>query len=192
MPDIFSVFINGSALEIIAQILGVFALATSVISFQMKTYRQIMVMQIICAALFSVHLGMLYAAGHRDAISGCVGNGICFVRDIVFWMTDRRVEKRRWLKTLVFSVLMVIAGIVTWQSPVSLICTVGMVLKTVSFSMYDPQNVRRVILIASPFFLVYEILSASIGGTVNEIISFTSAVIALFRYRKKKAKTEKA
>ena len=184
--DIFTVFRTGSVPEIVAQIIGFLALAASVASFQMKTYRKIMLMQMICAALFVIHMGMLFLLGHSDAISGCAGNAVCLVRDAVYLATSDRQQKRPWLRTAVFSAMMIVVGVLTWRSPISLICIVGLVLNTVSFSVKEPQNVRKLILFSSPFFMVYNFLSASIGGVCNEIISFLSAVVGLIRYRKAK------
>ena len=192
MFEIFTVFRSGSVGEIIAQLIGLFALITSVASFQMKTYRRIMLVQSICAALFVLHMGMLFLLGHKNALSGCVGNFVCLVRDIIFLRTADREVRRPWLRTAIFSLLMVAVGISSWQSPVSLICIVGFVLNTVSFSFKAPQNVRKMILVSSPFFMVYDFLSASIGGVCNELISFISAVVALIRYRKQSAKSAAA
>lgn len=185
MREIFSVFVSGSVKEIAAQLIGFLALAASVISFQMKTYRRIMLMQILCAALFAVHMGFLTLLGHGDAVSGCVSNVICLIRDVVFLLLAGREEKHPRLKTVIFCVLLAGVGVVRF-SPVSLLCIVGMLLNTVSFSMTEPQRVRRIILISAPFMFAYELLSASAGGAVNELISFCSAVIGLLRYRKAK------
>lgn len=186
MLEIVEVFRSGSVPEIIAQIIGVFALAASVASFQMKTYRRIMLAQIICAALFAIHLGMLFLLGHRNAISGCVGNIVCLIRNVIFQIASTRQEKRPWLKTVIFSILVAASILLTWQSPFTLFCLVGLVLNTVSFSMTDPQKVRRVILVSSPFIFVYNLFSASVGGAVNELISITSVIIGLIRFRKGK------
>ena len=191
MQELIRVFTEGSPAELGVQVIGLLALAASVVSFQMKTYKGIMVLQIICAALFSVHMGLLFALGHRDAISGCASNLLCLVRDVAFWFLAKRPQKRPWIKTVVFYVLMAGVGAATWQSPVSLLCIIGMLLNTVSFSMTDPQKVRRVILFSSPFILVYDLLSASVGGAVNELISFASAVIGVLRFRKLKHGAEK-
>lgn len=186
MSELIATFFSGSYLEILAQILGIFAFATSVLSFQMKTYRSIMIVQSICAALFTIHLGLMFLSGHADALAGCAGNGICLVRDLIFLFLGEREERRPWLKAVIFSIIMVISGIFTWSSPVSLLCMIGLILNTVSFSIKDPQKVRRTILFAAPLFFVYELLNASIGGSINEVVSFTSAVVGLIRFRSKK------
>ena len=69
----------------------------------------------------------------------------------------------------------------------SLLFIVAMVLNTVALSIPDPNMVRVFIMISAPFACAYDILNHSIGGTVNEVVSFLSALTAYIRYKKMKA-----
>ena len=175
---------SGDVFMIIAQLFGFLALAASVTSFQMKTYKQIMIVQIICATLFVINYAMLYMHGYPSAISGGISNFVCIIRNIVFWMTMNQ-KKYAWVKTVVFSAILVLILAIFYAGWPTLICMAGMVLNTVSFSMKEPQKVRKVILFSAPLQFIYNLASASVGGAMNEAISFTSAVIGLLRYRKK-------
>ena len=57
-------------MEIVAQVFGILAFIVSVISFQMKTYRQILLVQTLCASLFVVHFLLLSGCGQADAVTG--------------------------------------------------------------------------------------------------------------------------
>ena len=72
----------------------------------------------------------------------------------------------------------------------SLFVMAAMALNTMSFSFTKPKLVRTTILISSPLLLVYNILTGSIGGVINELFTEISSVVGIIRYDiKKKDKT---
>lgn len=72
----------------------------------------------------------------------------------------------------------------------SLFVMAAMALNTVSFSFTKPKLVRTTILISSTLLLVYNILTGSIGGVINELFTEISSVVGIIRYDiKKKDKT---
>lgn len=167
-------------LNMIGQGVGILAMIASVMSFQMRTHKSIMIVQIITAILFSVHFGLL---GGETA---CVLNAVAVVRNVIFLhQNDNRFcAWRGW--TVIFCGVMALFGALSWEGRISIIFIVSMIFNTVSLSMSDPQSVRRVILISSPLSLVYNILTGSIGGIINEILAECSAIVGLIRYRKNK------
>lgn len=85
---------------------------------------------------------------------------------------------------------MIVVGIFTYQNWISLLMMAAMALNTVSFSFTKPKLVRTTILISSPLLLVYNILTGSIGGVINELFTEISSVVGIIRYDiKKKDKT---
>ena len=174
-------------MNLAAQIFGILAFLTSVISFQLKKYRDILIVQTLCAACFAIHFGLLAAAGQADALTGAVLNGVCMVRDLVLLFTAKtRTEKGTRILAAVFSLVIIALGILTWHSAASLLFIIAMTLNTVALSIPDPQHVRIFIMISSPFALGYDIINGSIGGIINEVFSFLSALTALLRYRREK------
>ena len=57
-------------MEIAAQVFGILAFIVSVVSFQLKTYRQILWAQTLCALLFVTHFYLLTCCGQADAVTG--------------------------------------------------------------------------------------------------------------------------
>ena len=85
---------------------------------------------------------------------------------------------------------MIVVGIFTYQNWISLLMMAAVALNTVSFSFTKPKLVRTTILISSPLLLVYNILTGSIGGVINELFTEISSVVGIIRYDiKKKDKT---
>ena len=176
-------------MEITAQVFGILAFIVSVISFQLKTYRRILWAQTLCALLFVTHFYLLYLSGRADAVTGAALNGVCAVRDVVLLLTEKkRTRKLTVCLTAVFSAAVVAVGLLSWTSRVSLLFLIAMILNTVALSIPDPNRVRIFIMISSPFACAYDILTHSIGGTVNEVVSFLSALTAFLRYRRQERK----
>lgn len=162
-----------------AQIVGILGLIFSTLSFQFSTRKKILIAQIITAALFSIHYAML------GAVTGAAMNATSIVRNIIFYNRDKKFFSGN-IWVAFFVTVNIITGILFWQNWVSLLCIIAMVFNTISMSMKAPQQVRAVMLVSSPFFLLYNIFTGSFGGACNEMIAEVSGVVALIRYRKKK------
>ena len=161
-----------------AQIVGICALIASTLSFQLKTRKQILIAQLITVVLFTTHFAML------GAVTGAAMNATSIVRNIVFYNRDKKIFSGN-IWVVVFIAVNIIAGIIFWEDWRSLLCISAMAINTVSMSMKKPQHVRAVMLASSPFFLLYNLQTGSIGGVGNELIAEISGVIALVRYHKK-------
>ena len=175
-----------STLETIAQILGFLALAANVLSFHFKKYGQIVTVQILSSVLFTAHFALLYSAGITDSLTAGALNGLSLFRNGLLLLTkEKRTEKGTALIAGFFSAAVIAFGILTWNSWVSLLFIIAMVLVTVSMSIRKPNVLRLLNLIAAPFAFVYDLLIGSIGGSINEAISFLSALIAFAKNRGK-------
>lgn len=166
-------------MEIGIQIVGIAAMLFSVFSFQMNEHKKIMLMQIMATTLFGIHYFFL------GAYTGMMLDIVATVRGIVFYNKDKKwAQGKGWITF--FMAAFMVAGALVWQGPSSLLMIGAMVLNTYSFSCTNPKVVRSTILISSPMLLVYNILTGSIGGVVNEILVECSSVIGLIRYDFKK------
>lgn len=166
-------------MNIVTQIIGIAAMFFSVFSFQMNKHKHIMLMQILATTLFGLQYFLL------GAYTGMAVDIVATARGIVFYNRDKKWANSRWW-IAVFAVLFVISGIFTWQGPTSIFVTAAMVLNTFSFSFTNPKSVRSTILVSSPLMLVYNIITGSIGGVINEVCVEISSVVGLLRYDLKK------
>ncbi len=172
--------------EMIAQVFGLLALAATVSSFHFKKYRQIVTVQMISSVLFTVHFLLLYGVGRTDAVTAGTLNALSLFRNGLLLLTEKkRTGKQTALIAVFFSAAVVVFGILTWSSWVSALFIIAMVLVTVSMSVRNPNTLRLLMMTVAPFSLTYDILIGSIGGSVNEAISFLSALIAFLRNRKR-------
>ncbi len=174
-----------STTQIIAQIFGFLALGANIASFHFKKYRQIVAVQMVSSVLFTCHFALLYEAGQADALTAGALNGLSLFRNGLLLITEKkRTEKGTALIAGAFSAAVVLFGLLTWRSWVSALFIIAMVLVTVSMSVRKPNTLRLLALIAAPFAFAYDLLIGSIGGSVNEAISFLSALTAFVRNRR--------
>lgn len=170
-------------MNILIQVVGIAAMFFSVFSFQMNKHKQIMMMQIAATALFGVQYFLL------GAYTGMAMDIVGVIRGIVFYNRDKRwASSNIWI--VVFMVIFAVSGLFTWQGKESLLMILAMMLNTVSFSCTKPKLVRSTILLSSPMILIYNILTGSIGGIINEICVEISSVAGLLRFDIGKGKTE--
>ena len=166
---------------IIAQIIGFCAMATAITSFQLRKRKSILIFQLICTALWTLHFLVL------GNLTGCVLNGVQTVRCVVYYFkeTQKWAQNKLWL--YLFLAAGVVVGVLTWENAWSLLPIVGMLISTVSLWMNNPKHIRLLNLPVSAVWLVYDIVCKSYAGVCNEIFLLVSVTMALFRldYKKK-------
>ena len=173
-----------STLETIAQVFGLLALAANILSFHFKKYRQIVLVQMLSSVLFTAHFLLLFSAGQTDAMTAGALNGLSLFRNGLLLLTEKkRTEKGTALIACFFSAAVIAFGILTWSSWISLLFIIAMVLVTVSMSVRRPNTLRLLMMTAAPFAFAYDLLIGSVGGSVNEAVSFLSALIAFVKNR---------
>lgn len=172
-----------STYEIVCQIIGIIAMVLSVASFQMKTKKQIILMQIATGVVFAVHYFMLPGG---KGLAGAVVNVIAIVRNLVFMNRDKKFfSGYGWV--VLFCVIMGGSAVVVRPEPISVFMTVAMVFNTLAVAAETPVGTRKRILISSPFAFVYNIVVGSWGGIINEaMVEIITAITLIREYKTKK------
>ncbi len=170
------------AIAIIGQIISVVAVIITFITYQMKSSTRIFVTNAIATAVSCIAYAML---GGTTALGL---NIMCIVRNICYMYKD----KNKYLSRIVPAVLAVVMAAMSaflWEGYHSIFFVVGITLNTLAMGYFNPQNLRKSILLTSSLILIYNLLMPipSIGGSINEIVAISSSVIGLFRNRNKKA-----
>jgi len=161
------------------QLIGFVAMALMIASFQARKRATMILIQSIASCLWVAQFVLL------GGFTGAAMNLLAIARGVVYLQKRKyRWASERWIPAL-FGVLFVLTGVLTWEGPISLLPMFSMVLSSVSLFISEERTIRLLSLIASPPWLVYDFLTGSAAGTVSEVLSFTSIVIALIRFRKK-------
>ena len=175
--------------DIIAQAVGIVAMAFNILSYQQKGYMRVMTFQLLGSALFAVNFFML------GAFVGGFLNTVGIFRALVFMNKKRlHAEHPAWLAT--FVCLYILSYILTFtvigkpltlfNGIIELLPVVAMTAVTISFRLSNDRAIRRFGLISSPSWLVYNIVNFAVGAMICEILSLCSIVIGIIRYDLKK------
>jgi hypothetical protein len=162
-------------MKIAAQIVGLVGIVCSLLSFQQKERKHVMLFQMTASALFCIQLFMV------GAITGGCVDSISFVRTAVFSQNDKKwASSPIWLG--VFIVAMIVTGILTWQDGWSILPIIGSILSTIALWMKKSSHIRVISLFVGPCWLVYNLIHGAYTGALNEVLAMTSIVIGMVRH----------
>jgi hypothetical protein len=83
-------------------------------------------------------------------------------------------------------VIFTVTGILTWHGFISLLPILAVNLTTFAFSRNKLSLIRKCMLPSSTGWLIYNIATFSIAGTITEVFNIVSLIIAFFRFDKRK------
>ena len=162
-------------MKIAAQIVGLAGIVCSLLSFQQKERKHVMLFQMTSSALFCIQLFMV------GAITGGCVDSISFVRTAVFSQNDKKwASSPIWLG--VFIVAMIATGILTWQDGWSILPIIGSILSTIALWMKKSSHIRIISLFVGPCWLIYNLIHGAYTGALNEVLAMTSIVIGMVRH----------
>lgn len=168
-----------SPLEIAGQVISVIAVIVSFITYQMKTSRGILVTLSIATGISCIAYGML---GGTTALGL---NLVSIIRNVCFYNKDKKFLSSKAVP-VILAAIMAVMSIFLWEGYHCIFFVVGLTLNTLAMGYFGPQNLRKSILLTSTLIMIYNLFIPSIGGTINELVAISSAVIGLIRYRKVK------
>jgi len=175
--------------EIVAQAVGLVAMAFNIISYQGKKQSTVILLQLFGGTLFAVNYLML------GATVGGVLNIIGAVRAIVFLFKDRlKTDRLPWLIGFVASYLVIyVLNFMVFGKEVNarnliieILPVIGMVSLTIGYRLKKAGDVRKFGLISSPAWLTYNIIVGSWGATLCKVITLGSILLGMFRYDRAK------
>ena len=169
----------------ISQGIGLVAIACSLLSFQAKKRSGIMAMQMLASMLFCIKLFML------GAWTGACLDLISFFRTLIFANNQKKwASSPLWL--VFFATVMVVTGIFTWESSLSILAILGALLSTLALWMKKEKHIRLISLLVGACWIVYYIPFKDFTGIASETIAMLSIIIALLRFRAKKKNADEA
>ncbi len=179
MLQIFKDAFSGT--ELLGQIFSILGMIITVLSFQCKERRQILVLQIIGNVLFLCSYLCL------SAWSAVAMNVIYLIRNTVYIYKARC----KWLDgiwtMLFFCVLCTAAGILTWSDPKDILPLLGALFGCVALYMNNETSLLAIKLGDSLCWLIYNTLSLVSGGIICEVCNLFSIAIGIIRRRRKHA-----
>ncbi len=171
---------------LIPQVIGLFAVALFLLSYQLKRRRDIILCNATSRGLYVLQYLLL------GAISGAVLDVMGVLASVVAQKKEHPLIKKHIRSVFVLvNALIVAAGLfICWmnESFLDLLPIAGVLLHTGAFWMTKEKSIRRISLAGSPFWLAYNLASRAYGSAIGDVLSMASIIIAMIKYRDKKSK----
>lgn len=166
---------------LIVQTIGFAAMFLGVMSFQIKKRNGIIGCQMVSSTLWAIQLFLLggYTGSLQNALS--VGRGAVFAQK----------NKYKWASSIfvliTFLFIFTAAGIFTFkvEGAWSILPTVAMLIQSVALFFNNENMLRRLSLLVSPLWLIYDIHAGTIAGILCESFVICSIIVSLIRFNKK-------
>ncbi|MFV0415627.1 MAG: YgjV family protein [Chthoniobacterales bacterium] len=150
--------------------LGGLAALVNCTCFLLKRRDRIVGGQMLSAILWALHFGLL---GAQTAV---VMNALGFARQGVFALREHAkwAQSSRWL--VFFCLAFTIGGLLSWESWVSLLPILGMLIGTIGMWVINTKHLRLINMIPPPLWFLHNYLHFSIGGMLSDSIIFFSLI----------------
>lgn len=169
---------------IVAQIVGFIGSAVNIFTIQVKQKKHILFGFMTMNILFAINFILL------KSYSGAI---ICFVSAIQTLINYRLEVKQipfpKWLIP-VYIIVSFVCGMATYQGFVDILPVIGSILYTLSIIQKKEMNLRRITLVNTILWLIYNLLVRAYTSAISEVFFLTSNLIAIYRYDIKKQKDE--
>lgn len=166
---------------IIAQIIGLAAVALFLLSYQQKERKDIILMNTVSRCLYILQYILLGAfSGAVLDVLGAVSSAVAGKKHTEF------VKKHTKLIIIILNFSIVFVGgviAVINRSLLDVFPIIGVLLHTSAFWITDEKIIRRVSLLGSPFWFVYNFLSRAYGSSLGDLFTMVSIIVAMIRYR---------
>ena len=168
-------------MEIVSQIIGLIAVALFLLSYQQKKRKNIILFNTLSRCLYILQYVLLGAfSGAVLDVLGAISSIIAGRKHIGF------VKKHTTLVLILVNTCIIAAGVAiafSNKSWLDLFSLTGVLLHTSAFWISSEKIIRRVSLLCSPFWFVYNILSRAYGSAIGDILSMCSIIIAMVRHK---------
>ncbi len=166
---------------VLAQIIGFIVLGITVISIQFKTKEKILMCQIIANVLVALQYFFL------NAITGGVVAVINVIRCIIFYYYKKNDKKPSIIFLTIFILVAIGSGILTWQNVFSIIPIIATIIFTYGLWQDNVKVTRICTALTAANWSIYNVIVRAYAGALQSIAECTSAIIAMWRNREKKA-----
>lgn len=166
-------------LTILSTIFGVIGILANTIIYWQKNREKLLFTKLIADITWTIHYSFLFA------YTGALTCGISILRETIFLNKKHRwAQSNLWL--ILFVIISVISGIATWKNIINIFPIFASILSVISFAISKPNITRKLQIIISVLFFMYDIYVMSYVGIINESCTLASVAIALFCFRSKK------
>lgn len=170
----FLISLDQNVSNILIYTMGIIALICFASSFQTKKRSVLLILQTISLVLF---MGQYLLLG---AYTGLILEVVCIVRNFTYYFRNKTKYLNTIVTPLIFIIAAVVVGLFTldgnWYCVIPVIANI---LQTIGLDMKSERNNRIFFLLASPLWLVYNVLTNTVFGVVTEIMNIISIIVSI-------------
>lgn len=161
----------------LGQIVGIFAVAAYVLSYQLKKRNNIVLVITISNVLYVLQYVLL------GAFEGAAVDCLSAFASIVAYNKNRKfISKHTMLVATVINLAIFVSGMALYRNIVSLCSIAGALLQTSACWLSNEKKLRIVSFLGTPFWLVYNLTNKAYGSSIGTVLSMISLGIAIYRY----------
>ena len=159
-----------------AHILGVLAVATFLLSFQFKTRRNIIIVNLTSRLLYILQYIFL------GAFEGAVLDSMGLLLSLFAGYKEKEFVTKHFKSIMVaINLLLLAVGFAMYENIFSLFAIFGIVFEVMALWLTKEKNIRILSLLAAPFWLVYNLTNSAYSSVVGNVFVMVSIVIAMAR-----------
>ena len=159
----------------VIQLIGFIGLALGVLAFQFKEHKHIVTCKMASEIVFSLQYLLLgaWTAALLDFASA--------TRNLLFCVLAKKGHSTTPL-IYIFGAFVVVVGILTFDSPISLMLIAAKLLTTISYGMKNKRLLRYIALPSCIFWCIYNLYIGSLGGAIGDCLTLISLVTAICKF----------
>ncbi len=160
-----------------AQVVGIFAVASFLLSYQMKKRRHIVLINALSNVLYVLQYIML------GAFEGAAIDVLSTVSSFAAHNKDKGIVGR-WKKPIfiLLNIAFIAAGLALYKNVFSLCAIAGAILQTGALWITKEKTIRLVSFVGAPFWLIYNLTSGAYGPALGSALCMVSIGVAIYRY----------
>lgn len=160
---------------LIIQLIGISGTTLFFFSYQCKSNRNLFRIQFLSYFIYTIHLILL------GAVTGGISYIINTVRSLCLG-SNWKFAKSKWMCAGI-CFLQILALILTWEGWISILPVAANIASTIAGYSHNPRKIRITgMFLNSPLWLVYNIMSGSLAGILDEIVTEVSLIISIWRF----------
>jgi len=162
---------------IIAQIVGILAVATYLLSYQLKKRKHIIAVNATSSSLYVLQYILL------GALEGAAIDVLSAVGAVTAHNKGKKfIANHLVLVIVLLNLLFLTAGLTLYQNIFSLFPIAGAILQTSAFWLTSEKRIRQVSFLGTPFWLIYNLACQAYGSAIGSVLCMISIGSAIYRY----------
>lgn len=167
---------------VIAQVFGILGIIFSVLSMQMKTKRNIMLM--LMALNLSSALNFLFL----NSISASLVCLFAIIETLINYLYDSKNKKVPIYIIVFYIIVNLLLGFSSYTKILDIIPVICAILYCLTVCVKKESNIRKLMFSNQSIWLMYDLIVKAYMFSVSNVLTLISIIIAMFRFDYKKNK----